>query len=71
MDPMTGRLYESVEEAKEDGVESPVELIGRREDVERIADAVKEASRKRARKQQKASRKTNRDVAARKKSHKR
>ena len=71
MDPNSGKLYESVEEAQADGVEHPVELQGRWEDVEAISEAVKAAARKKARQQQKASRKTNRIVAERKKSHKR
>jgi len=64
MDPHTGRLYESIEDAKADGVENPVELVGRLEDVQRISAAVRSAvqskARVMARKQQKASRKANR-----------
>lgn len=71
MDPMTGKLFPSLEDAKDAGVENPVEVIGRPEDVEAIAEAVKAAARKKARQQQKASRKVNRDVIARKKTHKR
>ena len=60
MDPNSGRLYESVEDAKADGVENPVEVIGLPEDVQRISNTMAAAYRKRARKAQKASRKANR-----------
>jgi len=59
MDPNSGRLYNSVEEAKADGVENPVEITGRPEDVRRISAAVRAAAKKK-RKQQEASRKANR-----------
>ena len=60
MDPYSGRLYPTVEAAKADGVENPVEITGREEDIRHISDAVAAAARKKARKQQKASRKANR-----------
>lgn len=71
MDPNTGELYNSLEEAKEAGVENPVEIIGRKYDIDLISKAVKRAARKKRRQQQKLSRKINRDVEALKKSHKR
>lgn len=71
MDPNTGKLYESAEEAKADGVADPVELSGRYEDVQRISDAVQAAARKKDRRRQKDSRRVNRAVIARRKSHKR
>ena len=40
MDPGTGRIYPSVFEAKVAGVDHPVALAGRVEDVERISKAV-------------------------------
>lgn len=60
MHPNTGQLYDTVEDAKADGVENPVELVGRMQDIDRIADAVKAAARKKKRRQQKLSRKANR-----------
>jgi hypothetical protein len=41
MDPRNGTLYPSVDEALAAGVENPVGLIGRIEDVKRIAAAVR------------------------------
>lgn len=41
MDPRTGELYDSPAMAREFGVEDPVEIIGTREQAERISDAVK------------------------------
>lgn len=41
MDPGTGRLYPSVASAKLAGVEHPVALTGRTEDIERISAAVR------------------------------
>ena len=40
MDPGTGRLYESMIAAVAAGVERPVEIIGTREQAERISAAV-------------------------------
>jgi len=40
MDPYSGRIYPSVTDAKAAGVENPVEITGRHEDVERISAAV-------------------------------
>ena len=40
MDPNSGRIYPSLTAALKAGVENPVELTGRREDVERISEAV-------------------------------
>ena len=40
MDPGTGRIYPSLIEAKVAGVEHPVELAGRVEDIERVSKAV-------------------------------
>ena len=40
MDPGTGRIYPSLFEAKAAGVEHPVALAGRAEDIERISNAV-------------------------------
>ena len=40
MDPGTGTLYASYDAALLAGVTSPVELVGRPEDVERISEAV-------------------------------
>lgn len=42
MDPNSGRLYESLTVARLAGVENPVEIKGRREDIERISEAVAE-----------------------------
>jgi len=41
MDPNTGRLYESRDAARLDGVKEPVELIATREQAERISEAVR------------------------------
>lgn len=46
MDPNTGKLYPGVQEAKEAGVENPVELRGREEDILRISNAVKKVHNK-------------------------
>ena len=43
MDPGTGQLYFSIDAAKLAGILSPVELIGRPEDVERVSAAVASA----------------------------
>lgn len=40
MDPGTGTLYPSVDAARAAGVEHPIEVTGRPEDVERISAAV-------------------------------
>lgn len=40
MDPNSGRIYPSLFEAKIAGVEHPVELAGRVEDIDRISKAV-------------------------------
>lgn len=40
MDPNTGRIYPSLDTARLAGVENPVEVSGRLEDVERISHAV-------------------------------
>lgn len=57
MDPNSGRLYPTMEDALRDGVEKPIELIGRPEDIERVSLAVrklhdfeKKAKRKAAKK---------------------
>ena len=69
MDPNSGRLYPSLEAAREAGVENPVEITGRPEDVKLVADKVAKASeltrlqteaKKKKRQQQKASRRNNR-----------
>lgn len=61
MSPTTGQLYPSVELARAAGVENPVEMVGRPEDFESIAAAVRDqARRKRRHQMQKASRKANR-----------
>ena len=67
MDPGTGRLYPSIFEAKAAGVEHPVALSGRVEDVERIAAAVnvawtteQKAARNAKNKAAKAARRNNR-----------
>lgn len=41
MDPNCGTLYPSVEAARAAGVADPVEMVGKPEDVERIAAAVR------------------------------
>lgn len=40
MDPNSGKLYPTVDDALAAGVEHPVEVRGRDEDVRRVADAV-------------------------------
>lgn len=67
MDPNTGRLYPSVEEAKLDGVLDPVELLATQEQAERISAAVggvhtkeQKTKKKSQRKMSKKSRKANR-----------
>lgn len=63
MDPHSGKLYPTVEDALRDGVEKPVELIGRPEDIERISHAVKKLSsleKKNKRRQTQKSRRNNR-----------
>jgi len=59
MDPNSGRLYESVESARQAGVENPVEIIGNEADVLRISRAVAAAAKK-ERKAQKKARRNNR-----------
>jgi hypothetical protein len=50
MDPNSGKLYPSVEAAREAGVPRPVELVGLRADVERVSQAVRnDAARRRKR----------------------
>lgn len=59
MDPHTGKLYPSLEDAYRDGVSKPVEIVGRPEDVERISLAVQKLVRnEEKRKARKAKRKT-------------
>ncbi len=41
MDPNSGRIYADLATARAAGVEHPVEVIGRREDVERVSTAVR------------------------------
>lgn len=41
MDPNRGTLYPSVEAARVAGVADPVEMVGKPEDVERVAAAVR------------------------------
>lgn len=40
MDPNSGKLYESAEAAVRDGVQNPVQITGRDEDLQRISKAV-------------------------------
>jgi len=60
MDPRTGDLYPSIDAARKAGVENPVELLGRKKDVERISRAVKAAHRRKVKASRKAKR-VNRD----------
>ena len=55
MDPNTGRLFPSIDAAFKAGVENPVEITGKPEDVQRISDAVGRAytAEQRARKRAK------------------
>lgn len=40
MDPNSGKLYSSVDDAKKAGVKDPVEVIGHLRDIERMSRAV-------------------------------
>lgn len=67
MDPNSGRIYPSLTAAKIAGVEHPVALAGRTEDVERISKAVagawtteQKAARNAKNKAAKAARRNNR-----------
>jgi hypothetical protein len=63
MDPHSGKLYPTLQDALDDGVRKPIEIIGRPEDVERVSLAVKKlakAEKKKKRKQAEKSRKANR-----------
>ena len=67
MDPGTGRIYPSLVAAKIAGVEHPVALAGRTEDIERISEAVastwtreQKAARNAKNKAAKAARRNNR-----------
>jgi hypothetical protein len=64
MDPNTGRLYADLTTARLSGVENPVELTGRPEDVQRISEAVAELHRRELTAKEKAARKA-RNKAAR------
>lgn len=46
MDPNSGRLYASLDAARLAGVENPVHITGRLEDIKRISDAVAEVHRR-------------------------
>ena len=59
MDPSSGKLYSSTEEAQRDGVFDAVGITGTPEAVQRVSDAVK-AQHKAKRKAQKKARKANR-----------
>jgi len=54
MDPNTGKLYPSAEEAKKAGVANPVFISGRAEDVDRISKAIAAANKKQNRAKNKA-----------------
>lgn len=60
MDPNSGRIYESLQAALDDGVKDAVEVIGTPDAVQRISAAVK-AAHKKKRKAQKKARRANRD----------
>lgn len=47
MDPNSGRLYDSVEEAIANGVEFPVLITGREDDIMRVSNAVNREQRRR------------------------
>jgi len=59
MDPNSGRLYATVEDARADGVEHPVEMNGSEASIKIISKAVK-AQAKAKRQAQKKARKVNR-----------
>lgn len=63
LDPNNGKLYNSVDEAKEDGVEHPVEISGRKKEIAFVSKSLSAADKKRQKKQKKnakATRKRNR-----------
>lgn len=63
MNPNTGELYGSIEDARAAGVKNAVELIGSPEDVQRVSEAVSaqyRAKRRAKRKAQKRARRGNR-----------
>lgn len=64
MDPHSGKLYMTMDEAVDDGVVYPVAISGREEDVLRVSRAVKLQGdvdkRKKRRKKSRSSRKQNR-----------
>lgn len=66
MDPHTGRVFNSAEEARANGVKNTVEISGHPDDIRRISKAVKamyrqdERKKKQRRKKSRDSRKANR-----------
>ena len=57
MDPNNGQLYPSWQAARDAGVENPVEISGRLEDVQAVSAALKAKAKRKA---QKKSRRANR-----------
>lgn len=63
MDPNSGKLYDSVEDAKKDGVKHPVEISGRKKEVAFVSEKLSKEflkQKKKHRKNAKATRKKNR-----------
>ena len=53
LDPNNGKLYDSVDEAKADGVKNPVEIFGRKKEIAFVSNALSAADKKRRKKQKK------------------
>jgi hypothetical protein len=60
MNPHTGELYASAQEARAAGVTDPVELTGTPEAIQRVSDAVAAQHRRTKRKMARTSRRANR-----------
>lgn len=59
MDPNSGEIYESMQAAKDSGVKNPVEVFGRRQDVERMSSLISKGNRAERREAARRNRKRN------------
>jgi hypothetical protein len=58
MDPKTGKLYDSVQDAKDDGVKNPVEISGRKKEIAFVSEALSKAYKKQKKKERKRAKDT-------------
>lgn len=63
MDPNSGRMYATLQDARLAGVENPVEIFGAPEDVKRVSEAVAEAHRRELTAKERAAKKSRRKAA--------